>query len=72
MRLAVDREPGDVEPPHQRWLIDERVVLGRGEHHRVGRLVEAASDFPTARRHQTALRSAAIDDPRAAGRAACQ
>ena len=28
MRLALDREPGDVELSHQRRLIDERVVLG--------------------------------------------
>ena len=50
MRLALDREPGDVERPHQRRLIHERVVLGRREHHRVGRLVKSAGDSPAARR----------------------
>ena len=48
MRLAVDREPGDVELPHQRRLIDERVVFGRREHRRVCRFVEAAGDLPAA------------------------
>jgi hypothetical protein len=46
VRLAVDGEPGDVELPHQRRLIDERVVIGRREYHRVCRLVESAGDFP--------------------------
>ena len=47
--LAVEREAGDVELPHQRRLIDERVVIGRREHRRVGRLVKSAGNSPAAR-----------------------
>lgn len=49
MRFAIDHELGDVELSHQYRLVDERVVIERGEYCRVSGFIESAGDLPAVR-----------------------